>query len=109
MELLKGLTATDEAGNRYTLHFRGGASGGSGGAEMGTDLPVLWLRDDGGRWHTTRPFGAGTRDGEVTMRLLIVPPLHRSAWIEVVVAGVSAEARATLVLRWSLAAKGAAT
>jgi hypothetical protein len=76
------------------------------GAEMepdGSGLPVLWLRDDRGRWHTTTPLGAGLRDGEVTVRLLIVPPLHRSAWIEVVAAGTSAEARTTLALRWSRA------
>ena len=74
------------------------------GVATGTDesgLPVLWLRDDGGHWHTTRQQSAGTRDSEVTMRLLIVPPLHRSAWIEVVVAGKSAEIRTTLAPRWS--------
>jgi hypothetical protein len=70
-------------------------------APDGSGLPVLWLRDDGGHWHTTRPRGAGMRDGEVTMRLQVVPPLHHSAWIEVVVAGKSAEASTTLALRWS--------
>jgi hypothetical protein len=77
------------------LHLHASAVEPKGG------LPVLWLRDDGGHWHTTRPRGTGARDGEVTMRLLIVPPVHRSAWIEVVAAGASAEARTTLALRWS--------
>jgi hypothetical protein len=35
------------------------------------------------------------------MRLEVVPPLCRAtAWIEVLAAGTSAEARATLPLRW---------
>jgi hypothetical protein len=35
------------------------------------------------------------------MRLQAIPPLsHDSAWIEVIVTGHSAEARATLPLRW---------
>ncbi len=64
-------------------------------------MPSLWLRDDGGHWHTTRPRGFSKRNDEMAMRLVIVPPLHRSAWIEVVVAGKSAEVRTTLALRWS--------
>ena len=78
------------------LHLQASAVEPKGG------LPLLWLRDDGGHWHTTRPRGTSTRDGEVTMRLLIVPPVHRTAWIEVVAAGASAEARTTLALSWSL-------
>jgi len=81
--------------NGTVLHLQASAVEPKGG------LPVLWLRDDGGHWHTTRPRGTSTRDGEVTMRLLIVPPVHRTAWIEVVAAGMSAEVLTTLALRWS--------
>jgi len=94
--LILGLHSSE---NGTVLHIQASA------VELKGGLPMLWLRDDGGHWHTTRPNGFGTRDGEVTMRLMIVPPLHRSAWIEVVVAGSSAEARTTLALRWSLAAQ----
>jgi hypothetical protein len=96
--LILGLHSSE---NGTVLHLQASA------VEPQADLPVLWLRDDGGHWHTTRPSGFGARDGEVTMRLRIVPPLHRGAWIEVVAAGTSAEARTTLALRWSLAAPGA--
>ena len=37
----------------------------------------------------------------MTMRLEVVPPLSRAtAWIEVLAAGQSAQAHATLPLRW---------
>jgi hypothetical protein len=40
-------------------------------------------------------------DGEMTMRLQVIPPLsHATAWIDVLAAGRSAEARATLPVRW---------
>ena len=46
--------------------------------------PVLWIRDSGGRWHATRPRGQSGMNGEVALRLEVVPPLSRAAaWIEV--------------------------
>ena len=40
-------------------------------------------------------------NGEVALRLEMIPPLSRAtAWIEVHAAGRSAQARATLPLRW---------
>jgi hypothetical protein len=64
-------------------------------------LPVLWIRDDTGHWHTTRPAGWSTEhDGEATAQLLIVPPLTRSAAIDIHAAGRSAEVRTTLPVRW---------
>jgi hypothetical protein len=40
-------------------------------------------------------------DHEVTMDVLVVPPLSRDTdWIEVIAAGRSAEVRATLPVRW---------
>jgi hypothetical protein len=61
----------------------------------------VWVRDSGGRWHATRACAwAGTDQGGVTMRLQVLPPLNRTAWIDVFAAGPSAQVRATLPLRW---------
>jgi len=69
-------------------------------------LPVLWVRDSSDRWHATRINGlslSGNTGGAV-LWLAIVPPLDRStAWIEVVAAGQSAEARVRLPLGWKQA------
>ena len=63
--------------------------------------PVTWIRDSGGRWHTTRTRGRSGMNGEVALRLEVIPPLSRAtAWIEVHAAGRSIRARATLPLRW---------
>jgi hypothetical protein len=61
----------------------------------------IWIRDSVGRWHATRPAGWYGVPGEYTLRLQLTPSLARStAWIEVLVAGRSAEVRAKLPLRW---------
>jgi hypothetical protein len=61
--------------------------------------PALWIRDSRGDWHATR-IGE-CRPGDITMRLQVVPPLsHGTAWIEVILAGQSAEVHATLPLDW---------
>jgi hypothetical protein len=63
--------------------------------------PVIWIRDSGGRWHTTRNRGQSGMNGEDALRLEVIPPLNRAtAWIEMLAAGQSAQARATLPLRW---------
>ena len=63
--------------------------------------PVIWIRDSGGRWHTTHTRGRSGMNGEVALRLEVIPPLTRATdWIEVYVTGRSAQARATLPLRW---------
>ena len=63
--------------------------------------PVMWIRDSGGRWHTTRIRGRSGMNDQVGLRLEVIPPLSRAtAWIEVLAAGHSAQARATLPLRW---------
>jgi hypothetical protein len=65
-------------------------------------LPLMWIRDESGRWHTTRKNMSGMQhDGEMSMRLDVVPPLGRGSTIELLVAGWSAQVRATLPLRWS--------
>lgn len=64
-------------------------------------LPVLWLRDDAGRWHAAQTTSWSTgHDGEAIAQLLIVPPLTRCASIDIIAAGRSAEVRTTLPLRW---------
>jgi hypothetical protein len=64
-------------------------------------LPTLWLRDDAGRWHAACVRGwNGEPDGEVSASMWIAPPLTRTASIEIIAAGRSAEARVTLPLRW---------
>jgi len=56
--------------------------------------PVIWIRDSGGRWHTTRTRGRSGMNGEVALRLEVIPPLSRAtAWIEVHAAGRSIQSR----------------
>ena len=66
------------------------------------NLPVsVWVHDSGGRWHVAGVDGAHFSDGEHWLRMKLRPPLARSTpWIEVLVAGRSAEVCATLPLRW---------
>ena len=61
---------------------------------MSQRWPVIWIRDNGGHWHATRTRGRSGIGGEIALRLQVVPPLsHATAWIEVLAAGQSAEAR----------------
>jgi hypothetical protein len=73
-------------------------------------MPVLWLRDRNGRWHTARQArSAPLRDTDDFMLWLrVVPPLDRGTpWIDVVATGQSAEVRATLPLSWKFKRGGA--
>jgi hypothetical protein len=65
-------------------------------------FPVsVWIRDSGGRWHACRPAGGHSHNGEYVGKLQLVPPLTRSTdWIEVLAAGLSAQVRVQLPLRW---------
>jgi len=64
-------------------------------------LPLLWIRDEGGRWHTTRSSQVSKLPGgEMTARIEIFPSLPRGAWIEVLAAGQSAEVRTEIPLTW---------
>jgi NAD(P)-dependent dehydrogenase (short-subunit alcohol dehydrogenase family) len=79
------------------------------GAEL--DFPLrIWVRDGGGRWHATRAAARGWSaedDSDMTMRLEVVPPLSpATAWIEVLAAGQSVQARATLPASLAVAAGG---
>jgi hypothetical protein len=63
--------------------------------------PPIWICHSGCRWHATRTSGQSGMDGEIALRLEIVPPLSRATtWIEVRAIGQSAEAHASLPLRW---------
>jgi len=63
--------------------------------------PTIWIRDDEGRWHTTRTRGRSGGGCELAIRFEVVPPLSRAtSWIEVHAAGPSAEVRGTVPLRW---------
>ena len=86
-----------------TLHMH--ASGPACHTAYGPDelysWPPIWICDSSGRWHATRTSGQSGMNGEIALRLEIVPPLSRATtWIEVQATGQSAEAHARLPLRW---------
>jgi len=63
--------------------------------------PPIWVLDSGGRWHATRTSGQSGMDGDIALRVEIVPPLSRATTsITVQAIGRSAQARARLPLRW---------
>ena len=63
--------------------------------------PMIWIRDSDGRWHATRTSGRSGMNGEIALRVEIVPPLsHATTSIEVQAIGQSAQASARLPLRW---------
>lgn len=62
---------------------------------------TIWVRDSGGRWHAARTLGRSGMNGEVALRVEVVPPLSRAtARIELLAAGQSAEVRATVPVHW---------
>jgi hypothetical protein len=66
-------------------------------------LPVLWLRDRTGRWHTARPARSAPLPdtGDFLLWHRVVPPLdHRTPWTDRVAAWQSAQVRARLPLSW---------
>jgi hypothetical protein len=66
-------------------------------------MPVLWLRDRDGGWHSGRPVrSAQLRDtDDYLLWLRVVPPLeYGTAAVDVVVTGPSAEVQVTLPLSW---------
>ena len=87
---------------RTVLHLRA-SSQDDAGRPLGHDLPLsIWVRDSGGRWHVAEQDSWAEEDGEYALSLRLVPPLTpAAAWIELLVAGLSAEVRARLPLRWS--------
>ena len=92
-----GLTSSAEG---TTLHAHGsGPTHRYYGWPEKNLAPTIWIHDSRGRWHATR--AGRTYEGDVTMRLQVVPPLSPgTAWIEILLAGQSAEVCARLPLRW---------
>jgi hypothetical protein len=83
------------------VHATGPACHTAYGPNEPYSWPPLWILDSGNRWHVTRTSGRSGQNGEMALRLEIVPPLSsKTAWIEVLAAGQSAQARARLPLRW---------
>ena len=83
------------------MHARGPAAHTAYRPDASYSWPPVWIRDSRGRWHATRTSGKSGLNGEIALRLEIVPPLSRATtWIEVLAIGQSAEAGARLPLRW---------
>jgi hypothetical protein len=83
------------------VHANGPACHTACGPDELSSRPPVWICDSGGRWHATRTSGQSGMNGEIALRLEIVPPLSRATtWIEVRAMGQSAKARARLPLRW---------
>jgi hypothetical protein len=102
---LLGLHNAEGHSSLYALARGMTADGRPGPLGVDLDFPLsIWLRDAGGRWHTTGPAAwhrPGLPHREGTMRLRLVPPLPRSTpWVDVLAGGQSAEVSARLTLRW---------
>jgi hypothetical protein len=100
---LDGLTLSilglhsDEDGTMLHIH----AAGVPEDADPAEFFPVLWLRDDSGRWHTARNTGWSFRQGgERAAVLPVTPALHEATSLEIIVAGRTAEVRTTLPVNW---------
>jgi hypothetical protein len=102
---LLGLHHTD-GGSALHVLVRGRRPGTHlGPLSIDLTLPLsIWLRDSGGRWHCARvaeQHRTEPKDGELTMRLQLVPPLTRATpSAEILARGQSAEVRITVPLRW---------
>jgi hypothetical protein len=83
------------------VHASGPACHTACGPDELYSWPPIWIYDSGGRWRATRTSGQSGMNGEIALRLEIVPPLSRATtWIKVRASGPSAQARARLPLRW---------
>jgi len=71
------------------------------GHNADADMPLLWIRDESGRWHTTRrSFANKLSENELMLRLEIFPPLAQTPSIVILADGWSARARTELRLEW---------
>ena len=83
------------------MHASGPACHTAYGLDELSSWPPIWICDNGGRWHATRTSGQSGMNGEIALRLEVVPPLSRATTsIEVRATGQSAQAHAKLPLRW---------
>ena len=89
-----------DSGDRTVVFMHASGTTGDASFELNT-WPVIWIRDSDGGWHATRAGGSADEDREITMDVLVVPPLGRDTdWIEVIASGRSAQARAILPVHW---------
>lgn len=89
-----------DSGDRTVVFMHAGGATGGGSFALNT-WPVIWIRDSGGWWHATSTGGSADQDGEITMTVVVAPPLGRDTdWIEVVADWPSAAVRARLPLPW---------
>ena len=83
------------------MHASGPASYIIYGPDEPYSWPLVWICDSGSRWHVTRTSGQSGMNGEIALRLEIVPPLsHATTWIKVRATGQTAQADARLQLHW---------
>ena len=60
-----------------------------------------WARDDRGRWHLAREYGAHFGGGQVDLLVELGPALHPEARsLDLLVRGPASQAAVTLPLRW---------
>jgi hypothetical protein len=83
------------------MHASGPACHSIYGPDEPYSRPPVWICDSGGHWHVARTSGQSGMNGEIALRLEIVPPLsHATTWIKILATGPAAQARATLQLHW---------
>ncbi len=64
-------------------------------------VPVIWARDDTGRWHIATEHGGSFGNGHADVTLRLTPPLHPAASaLEIMLTGREARAVATVPLTW---------
>jgi hypothetical protein len=90
------LLGLHDNGEQTVLHVHTTAPGSDASL-----MPKLWLADDRGQWHVADGDGWRWASGDPTSYLTVAPPLGRPAWVEIIAAGRSAEARAKVPLHWS--------
>ena len=60
-----------------------------------------WARDDRGRWHLAREYGAHFGGGQVDLLVEFAPALHpQTRSLDLLVRGPAGQAAVTLPLRW---------
>jgi hypothetical protein len=78
-----GLHNCDDSTIVHT-HSSGLACHTAHGPDEPYSWPPIWICDSGGRWHATRIRGQSGMNGEIALRLEIVPSLSRATtWIDV--------------------------
>ena len=69
--------------------------------DLGRERFSWWARDDRGRWHLAREYGAHHGGGQVDLLVEFGPALHPGARaLDIIVRGPSGQAAVTVPLRW---------